>query len=243
MSAIFIKEIKSFFSSLTGYIAAIVFLAIFGLILWVFPGQFNILDNQYSTLDSLFYLAPWFFLFLVPAVTMKAFADEKKSGTLELILTKPISDINLIMGKYLASVVLILIILLPSLIFYLSVFLLGNPIGNIDTGGTWGSFIGLFFLATAYVSIGIFASSFTDNQIVSFIIAMVISFVVYLGFDSIASLESFSGMKYFITNLGINEHYNSMSRGVIDTRDLLYFICISLVFLFATRTVIQSRKW
>jgi len=243
MVAVLLKEIKSFFSSLTGYIAAIVFLVLFGLILWVFPGQFNILDNQYATLDSLFYLAPWFFLFLVPAITMKVFAEEKKSGTLELILTKPISEINLILGKYIASVILILIILLPSLIFYLSVFLLGNPIGNIDTGGTWGSFIGLFLLASAYASIGIFASSLTDNQIVSFILAMFISFIVYLGFDSIATLETFSSMKYLIINLGINEHYNSISRGVIDTRDLVYFICLSITFLIATRTVIQSRKW
>ncbi len=243
MIAIAFKEIKSFFSGLTGYIAAMVFLILFGLILWVFPGQFNILDNGYATLDPFFNLAPWFFLFLVPSVTMKAFSDEKKTGTLELILTKPVSDIHIILGKYFASVILILIILIPSLIFYLSVYLLGNPFGNIDTGGTWGSFIGLFFLASAYASIGIFASSLTDNQIISFISAMVISFIFLLGFDSIATLNSFSGMKYFIITLGINEHYNSMSRGVIDTRDLLYFLGLSFVFLIATRTVLQSRKW
>jgi ABC-2 type transport system permease protein len=243
MYAIFIKEVQNFFSTLTGYIAAIVFLVSIGLIMWVFPGQLNVLDSGYATLDTLFAIAPWVFLFLVPAITMRTFAEEKRSGTIELLLTRPVSDIQLVMGKYLASVVLVLIILLPALIFYLSVYLLGSPVGNIDTGGTWGSFIGLFFLASAYASVGVFASSITDNQIVSFLLAMVIALVVYTGFDSLATLRIFAGIKYMLTSLSIHEHYSSMSRGVIDTRDVVYFVCLSAIFVLATRTALQSRKW
>lgn len=243
MYAIFIKEVSGFFSSLTGYIAATVFLVVIGLIMWVFPGSMNVLDSGYSTLETLFTIAPWVFLFLVPAITMKTFAEEKKNGTIELILTRPISDTHLVLGKYFASVLLVLLILIPSLIFYLSVYLLGSPVGNIDTGGTWGSFIGLFFLASSYAAIGVFASSLTDNQIVSFIIAIILSLFVLYGFDSIASLSLFSGLKLFLTSLGINEHYSSMSRGVIDTRDVVYFICLTSMFIIATRIRIQSRKW
>lgn len=243
MYAIFVKEVSGFFSSLTGYIAATVFLVVIGLVMWVFPGSLNVLDSEYSTLETLFTIAPWVFLFLVPAITMKTFAEEKKNGTIELILTRPISDTNLVLGKFFASVLLVLIILIPSLIFYLSVFLLGNPIGNIDTGGTWGSFIGLFFLASSYAAIGIFASSLTDNQIVSFIIALIISLFALWGFDSLASLSLFSGIKFTLVSFGINEHYSSMSRGVIDTRDLVYFVCLVCVFIIATRIRIQSRKW
>jgi len=243
MYAIFIKEVSGFFSSLTGYIAATVFLVVIGLIMWVFPGSMNVLDSGYSTLETLFGIAPWVFLFLVPAITMRTFAEERKNGTIELILTRPISDIRLVLGKYFASVLLVLLILIPSLIFYLSVYLLGSPVGNIDIGGTWGSFIGLFFLASSYAAIGIFASSLTDNQIVSFILAMILSLFLLYGFDSLATLSLFSQIKIFLVSLGINEHYSSMSRGVIDTRDLVYFISLSSLFIVATRIRIQSRKW
>jgi len=243
MFAIFSKEVSGFFSSLTGYIAATFFLVVNALVMWVFPGSMNVLDSGYSTLETLFIIAPWVFLFLVPAVTMKAFAEEKKNGTIELILTRPISDLKLVLGKYFASVLLVLLILIPALIFFVSVYFLGSPVGNIDTGGTWGSFIGLFFLAAAYAAIGVFASSLTDNQIVSFILAMVIALFGFSGFDSIASLEIFSNIKYFLVQLGINEHYSSMSRGVIDTRDIIYFVCLSSFFIIITRIRIQSRKW
>lgn len=243
MFAIFKKEISGFFSSLTGYIAATFFLVVNGLVIWVFPGSMNVLDSGYSTLETLFSIAPWVFIFLVPAITMKTFAEEKKNGTIELILTRPISDIKLVLGKYFASVLLVLLILIPSLIFFISIYLLGSPVGNIDTGGTWGSFIGLFFLAAGYAAIGVFASSFTDNQIVSFLLAIVISLLIFSGFDAIASLGIFSDLKYFLVQLGINEHYSSMSRGVIDTRDVVYFVCLSSLFVIATRIKIQSRKW
>ena len=243
MFAIFTKELKDFFSSLTGYISAIVFLLIIGLIMWVIPGDLNVLDSGYATLDSLFSIAPWVFLFLVPAVTMRTFSEEKRSGTIELILTRPISDTQMVLGKFFTSVVLVLIMLIPALLFYLSVYLLGNPVGNIDTGGTWGSFIGLFFLASAYAAVGIFTSSLTDNQIVSFILSMLLCFLLYTGLESLALLDAFSGIKYFLVSLSISEHYSSMSRGVIDTRDVVYFVALSALFLIFTRTKLESRKW
>jgi ABC-2 type transport system permease protein len=243
MYAIFIKELNSFFSSLTGLIAAVVFLIVNGLFIWVFPGELNVLDSGYSTLDTLFIIAPWIFLFLVPAIAMRTFSEEKRTGTIELLLTRPLTDMRLILGKYFAVIVLVLFILIPALFFFLSVYLLGNPVGNIDTGGTWGSFIGLFFLASGYAAISVFASSLTQNHIVSFIIGMLLCFVLFIGLDSIASLHFFKGIQHIVVSLGINEHYRSMSRGVIDTRDIMYFVALATIFLLATRTIIQSRKW
>ncbi len=237
------KEINIFLSSITGYVVIIVFLVANSLFMWVFPGELNILDSGYATLDTLFLIAPWVFLFLVPAVTMKMFAEEKRSGTLELLLTWPVSDLQIIMAKFLSGVILVLFSLLPALVYYYSVYQLGSPPGNLDTGGVWGSFAGLFFLASAYVAIGIFASSITDNQIVAFITAVIISFFFYIGFDSIASLPLFSNTEEFIVYLGINEHYRSMSRGVIDTRDVIYFVSLMAVFILITRVVLQSRRW
>lgn len=243
MYAIFIKELNNFFSSLTGLIAAIVFLVVNGLFIWVFPGELNLLDGGYSTLDTLFIMAPWVFLFLVPAISMRSFSEEKRTGTIELLLTRPISDIHLILGKYFAVVTLVIVILLPSLIFFLSVYLLGSPVGNIDTGGTWGSYIGLFFLAAGYAAISVFASSLTQNQIVAFIIGVILSFFLYIGLESIASVYLLKGIQHIIVPLGINEHYQSLSRGVIDSRDIMYFIGLSAFFILATRLVLQTRKW
>lgn len=243
MFAILSKEINSFFSTLTGYIAAIVFLLVNGLIMWVFPGELNVLDSGYSTIDTLFIIAPWVFLFLVPAVTMKTFAEEKRTGTIELLLTRPISDTQLVLGKYFASVVLVLIILIPSLIFFYSVSQLGSSKGNIDFGATWGSFIGLFLLASVYAAVGIFVSSLTDNQIVSFILSMAIAFFLYSGFQAIANIAPLSGKAISIVNMGIEAHYKSISRGVIDTRDVAYFIGVSALFLIGTKAKLQSRKW
>jgi len=243
MLSIFIKELKSFFSSLTGYIAAIVFLTTTGLVLWIIPGNLNILDGGVASLDSLFAIAPWVFLFLVPAITMRSFADEKKSGTIELILTRPVSDTAIVTGKFLAAFVLVIVLLLPTLIYYYSVYKLGNPVGNIDVGGTWGSFIGLLLLAAIYAAIGIFASTITDNSIVAFLLAVVFSLFVYTGISSLASFNSFSGIKQVLLNLSIVEHYSSLSRGVIDSRDVIYFVSVTLLFLIFARTIIESRKW
>jgi ABC-2 type transport system permease protein len=237
------KEINSFFSSLIGYIVIIVFLLITSMFLWLFPGEFNILDNGYATIDSLFVLAPWVFLFLVPAVTMRLFADEKKTGTIELLFTKPFTDLQIILSKYLSGLVLVLFSLIPTLIYFISVYLLGTEGSNIDVGGTWGSYIGLFFLAAIYVSIGLFASSLTENQIIAFLLGVVLSFFFYIGFESISTLSFLESISETILNIGINEHYKSISRGVIDIRDLIYFLSIIALFVFGTKTVLESRKW
>lgn len=243
MLTLFKKEIRAFLSSLIGYIAICVFLLLVGLFLWILPTDSNILTNGYAGLDALFSLAPWVFLFLIPAITMRSFADEKRAGTIEFLLTKPLTDLQIIVAKYLASVMLVLFSLLPTLIYYYTIYKLGNPIGNIDSGGTWGSYIGLFFLASAFAAIGIFASSLSDNQIVAFILAVFLCFFCYTGFQYISMLELFDKMDEFILSIGINEHYISMSRGVIDTRDIVYFFSLIALFILLTKTTLESRKW
>jgi ABC-2 type transport system permease protein len=243
MFAIFKKEITGFFSSLTGYIVIIVFLFINSLFMWIFPGEWNIFDNGYAGLDTMFLLSPWVFLFLVPAVTMRMFAEEKRLGTIELIFSKPITERGIIWGKFLASVSLVILALLPCLIYYISVYLLGETPGNLDKGGTWGAFIGLFFLASVYASAGIFASSLTDNQVIAFIIAVLVCFVLFMGFDSFAYLPGLKKIDEFIIGLGINEHYKSISRGVLDIRDVAYFASVVTILNEATRLVLLSRKW
>lgn len=243
MLALYRKEISSFLNSLIGYIVIVVFLVIISLFMWVFPGEMNILDAGYANIDTLFIIAPWVFMFLVPAITMRSFADERKSGTIELLLTRPLSDWQIVLAKYFAGVTLVLLSLIPTLVYYASVHFLGNPVGNIDTGGMWGSYIGLFFLASGFVAVGIFASSVTENQIVSFIVAVFLCFFFYIGFDSISNLALFGKIDALIIQLGIQEHYISMSRGVIDTRDVVYFISLAAFFLLLTKTVLESRKW
>ena len=174
---------------------------------------------------------------------MRMFADEKRAGTMELLLTKPLTDMSIVWSKFSAGFILVLFSLLPTLIYYFSVYQLGNPVGNIDSGGTFGSYIGLLFLGSSYVAIGVFSSSLTDNQIIAFLIAMFLCFFFYFGFDQIAALGSFHSMELLIISLGISEHYTSMSRGVIDSRDVLYFLGLIVIFALATRLVIQSRKW
>jgi ABC-2 type transport system permease protein len=243
MLALFKKEINGFFSSISGYIVIVVFLIANGLFLWIFPGDLNVFDSGYASLDTMFLISPWVFLFLVPAITMRLFSDEKRTGTIELLLTRPLTDLQIVLSKYFAGVVLVIFSLLPTLVYFVSVYMLGNPVGDIDTGGTWGSFFGLFCLASVYAAIGIFASSISDNQIVAFIVAMLFSFFLYIGFESISSLAIFGNHESFIINLGINEHYKSMSRGVIDTRDVVYFIMVISIFIMLTKVKLQSRKW
>jgi ABC-2 type transport system permease protein len=242
MFTLYIKEVKYFFSNLMGYIVVAVFTIACSLFMWVFPGEMNILDAGYSTMDTFFIMAPWIFLFLVPAITMRMFAEEYKAGTIELLLTRPLSEMQIVLAKYLASISLVLISLLPALISFASVYLLGNPPGNLDLGGTWGSFIGLFFLAAVYAAIGLFCSAITDNQIIGFLIALAISFFIYIGFESISSLAGEPKIEELIRYLGINEHYKSMSRGVIDSRDLIYFLGTICLFLMGTRMLLDRRK-
>ncbi|MDR0970013.1 MAG: gliding motility-associated ABC transporter permease subunit GldF [Lentimicrobiaceae bacterium] len=243
MYALFKKEISSFLSSLIGIMVIAVFVLITGLFLWVFQSDFNILNFGYANLDGLFILAPFVFLFLVPAITMRSFSEEKRTGTIELLLTKPLSDLQIILAKFFACVVLVLLSLLPTLIYFFSVYKLGNPVGNLDTGGIWGSYIGLFFLSTSFVAIGIFSSSITDNQILSFILSVFLCGFAYLGFELIYSLSLFGSIDLFMKQLGIAAHYNSMSRGVIDTRDILYFLSIIALFVGLTKLALASRKW
>ena len=243
MFAIFRKEIRGYFSSLTGYLVIIVFVLINSLFMWVFPGEWNILDSGYAGLDTLFFVSPWVFMFLVPAVTMRMIAEEKRSGTIELIYSRPITERELIYGKYFASVCLVLLALLPGVIYYYSVYSLGDTPGNLDKGGTMGSFIGLFFLASVYASAGILASSISDNQVVAFILAVIICFFLFMGFDSIAYLPGLKKLDEFFIRLGINEHYKSISRGVVDIKDIVYFIAVIVFFNEATRFYLLSRKW
>ena len=242
MRAILLKEIRSFFSSLTGYIAIIIFLLVNAWFMWIGPGEFNVLDGGYANLDTLFTLAPWVFLFLLPAVTMRLFAEEKKSGTIELLLTKPVSKLQLVLGKYFAAVLLAALALLPTLVYYYSVHQLGNPVGNLDAGSIWGSYIGLLFLAAGYAAIGIFASTLTANQIVAYILAAVGCFFCYTGFDGLSQLFANTSADSLLLALGINEHYKSVSRGVVDSRDIVYFLSLITFFLALTLLVLQSNK-
>ena len=240
---LFKKEIQGFFASLTGYLVIAVFLLVTGLCLWVIPGVLNIPDSGYASLESLFFIAPWVFLFLVPAITMRSFAEEKKTGTIELLLTKPISEWQVTVAKYLAAAAVVVIALLPCVVYIFSVWRLGSTAGNLDTGATYGAMIGLVMLGAVYAAIGTFTSSLTDNQIIAFIVAALLCFVFYEGFDAFAKMFESPAMHDFITYLGIKEHYASISRGVVDLRDLTYFFGVITVFLLLTRLKPQSRRW
>lgn len=211
--------------------------------MWLFPTEFNIPDSGYAVMDPLFILAPWLFLFLIPAVTMRMFAEEQRSGTIELLLTQPLTDMQIVFAKYAGAVILVLISLLPTLVYYVTVYRLASPAGNIDTAGIAGSYIGLFLLACGFVSIGIFSSSITNNQIVAFITGVILCFFFFSGFDFISTLSENAVVTNILASLGISAHYSSLSRGVIDSRDVIYFISLSLLFLFLSRFILEKRKW
>lgn len=247
MLALLRKEINLFFASPIGYLVIAVFLLFNGLFLWLFKGDFNILDNGFADLNPFFLLSPWILIFLIPAITMRSFCDEKKQGTLELLLTKPLSPFQIVLGKYLGAFVLFVIALAPTLLYVYTIYQLGHPIGNLDIGSIIGSYIGLLLLAAAYTAIGIFSSSLSDNQIVGFIIAVFICFFFYFGFEGLSNYNPF-GEYFHIETLGIEEHYQSISRGVLDSRDIVYFISIIVLFIFLTKKNIQNslsnkRKW
>lgn len=240
MFALYKKELSSFFSSLTGYLTMIVFLVVTGLMLWVFKSGFNLLDYKYAGLDGLFLLGPFLYLFLIPAITMKMFAEEKRNGTLELLLTKPLSEMTIVTAKFLAGLTLVVVSLIPTVVYYWSVYRLGDPVGNIDTGSVVGSYIGLVFLGAAFVSIGLFASSVSNNQIVAFITAALLCAFCYLGFESLYQLMQ-GRFALLLRELGLEAHYESISRGVVDTRDVVYFVSVTLFFMFLTRMVLRWR--
>ncbi len=240
MIQVFKKELNSFLNSLIAYVVIGVFLTSIGLMMWVFTDT-SVLDYGFADMDTLFSLGPYVFIFLVPAITMKSFAEEKKMGTMELLLTKPLSDWNIVMGKFLAAFALVMFALAPSLIYYYSIYQLGNPIGNIDSAGVAGSYVGLMFLSIVFCAIGLLASSLTTNQIVSFILAAFLSFIFYTGFDSLSSLGGNAAL--LVKQFGILYHYESLSRGVIDSRSVIYFVSLAGLILLGTKTVISSRQW
>ena len=236
------KEITAYLSSLVAYITIGAFLLVMGLLLWVFP-ESSILDYGYAGLDGLFSTAPYLLMFLIPAITMRSLAEERREGTFELLATRPLTNTQIVLGKYLACVVLLLFTLLPTLFYYYTVYQLGLPVGNVDTGGVIGSYIGLFLLGCAFTAIGIFASGVTKNQIIAFVIAVFLCFFFYSGFDSLGGMLSLQDSS--IQQLGITEHYQSVSRGVLDTRDLAYFIILSALFILLTLFALirqQQRK-
>ena len=242
MLALFRKELTLFFSSLIGYIAIGLFLIANGLFIWVLP-EFSVLEYGYASLDQLFSLAPFIFLILIPAITMRSFAEERKAGTIEILSTKPLTDMDIVMGKYLAGLVLVVFSILPTLLYVYSVESLTMSGASIDWGGTWGSYIGLILLGGAYLAIGIFASAVTDNQIVAFVLGLFLCFTFYQLIDFLRDFDFGGLVDQIMEGISIQSHYRSLSRGVIDTRDVIYFLSFITAFLYATKTLIQSRRW
>ncbi len=232
MWPVFKKEISSFFTSPVGYLVMGLFLVLSGLFLWVFKGPFNILDYGFADLSLFFLLAPWIFLLLIPAVTMRSFSEEQKLGTLELLLSKPISTTSLVLGKYFGALVLVLIAILPTLLYVATIYNLGTTAGNMDTGLIWGSYGGLVLLMALYVSIGLLCSTLTENQIVAFLGAILLCFLLYYGFESLSTLFTDGNSALDIQRMGIKAHYERISLGIVDSRDLVYFLSLIAFFLF-----------
>jgi len=242
MVALFKKEINTFFSSVTGYLVMIVFLVSIGLFMWVFTDT-SVLEYNFATMEQLFSIAPLVFLFLIPAITMKSISEEYAQGTIELLNTKPLSVGQIVVGKFLASSVLVFFSLLPTIIYYYSIYQLGSPPGNLDTGAILGSYMGLFLLACCFVAIGMFASSLTTNQIVAFIFGAFFCFFLHWAFSFLSRIQIFSGsMELIIQKMGINYHYTNISRGLLDSRDIIYFFSVIVIFLMATIQVLEKKK-
>ena len=240
MKALLLREIKSFFGSPIGYLVIAVFLLLNGLFLWVFEGEFNILNSGFADLSPFFTLAPWILIFLIPAVTMRSFSDEKKQGTIELLFTKPLSVWEIVNGKFFGALLLIIIAIIPTVVYVLTVSSLGYPEGNIDMGSTLGSYFGLLFLIAGYTAIGIFTSTLSDNQIVAFILSVFVCFLFYYGFEGISQYAGeFSSL---VASFGMDYHFKSISRGVLDTRDIIYFVSIAALFLSLTVYKLKALK-
>jgi len=234
------KEWNQFFSSLTGYIALIVFLLLNGLIFFVFPNT-SLLDFGYASLEGFFSLAPWVLLFLIPTVTMRSLADEYKAGTFELLKTLPLKSNQIVWGKFFGALLIVLLALIPTTIYAFSLQHL-SAAGGIDVGATTGSYIGLILLGAVFTSVSLCASSFTNNTVVAFISGAVVCLILYTGFDALSQLPFFAnGMDYYVQMLGINFHYKNISRGVIDGRDMIYFFAVILFFIAITKRNIETR--
>ncbi|MFI8379586.1 gliding motility-associated ABC transporter permease subunit GldF [Leeuwenhoekiella sp. NPDC079379] len=238
MIAILKKEFHSFFASPVGYLVIGLFLILNWLFLWVFDNDFNQFDYGFADLTPFFQLVPWIFIFLIPAVTMRSFSDELRLGTLELLLTQPITTLKLVLGKFFGAFLLILLALIPTLIYIYAIDQLGNPQGNYDSGILIGSYLGLLFLALAYTAIGIFASTLSENQIVAFIIAVFLCFLFYFGFDGLADVSNIE----FSKTLSLQRHFQSISRGVLDSRDLIYFLGVATAFIAMTTFKLEKKR-
>lgn len=239
MLAIFRKEINQFFSSPIAYIIMGVFLTAIGLMLWVFP-ETNLLENGYADMGTFFNLTPYVMLFLAPAVTMRSIADEVRSGTLEWLLTKPVGRWGVVGGKFLASWLLVLLTLLPTLLYYATLYQLGSPVGNIDSAGIFGSYIGLALLAGVFVAVGLWASSLNDNQVVAFVLGVFLCFLLYVGLGALAGLSVFGGLSYYLSSFALDEQYRALGRGVIDSRNVIYLFSLLIFFLLLTVQRLKS---
>ena len=233
MLAILKKELNLFFGTPIGYLVIAIFLLINGLFLWVFKGDFNILNAGFADLNNFFYLTPWFFIFIIPAITMRTFSDEIRLGTIEIIKTKPISNWEIVLGKYLGSFILILLALVPTLSYVYTIMQLATTPEHIDYGSIIGSYFGLLFLTSAFTAIGLFTSTLSNNQIVAFILGAALSFFMFYGFEAISDLNIFKDFN--IRNFGMHARFESIGRGVIDTKDLIYFLSITFFFLWLTK--------
>lgn len=242
MIAVFLKEVNGFLNSLIAYVVIGVFLTSIGLLMWVFP-ESSVLEYGYADMGTLFLTGPYVFMFLIPAITMRFFAEEKRTGTAEILFTRPLRDIDVILGKYFAGFFLVFLSLIPTLLYFLSVYYLGNPVGNLDISGTVGSYIGLLLLGGVFVSIGVLASALTENQVVAFILAVFLCFMMYSGLDSLANIDIWGSVNYYLKEASILTHYNSLSKGLIDFADLVYFLSVIGVVILLTKLVIESRKW
>ncbi|MAJ51413.1 MAG: gliding motility-associated ABC transporter permease subunit GldF [Flammeovirgaceae bacterium] len=241
MIAVMMKEIHEFLYSIIAYLIIGVFLIGVSIVLWVLP-KTSLLEYGYASMEPLFNIGPYLFMFLIPAITMKSFAEEKRSGTIELLYTLPLSSRAIVLGKFLAASSLVFFSLLPTLVYYYSIYQLGNPPGNLDTSGIVGAYFGLFFLGSVFASIGIFSSSITENQIVSFVVAATLCYISYEGFTTVARIDLWVSWAYYIEYFGIMFHYNAMSKGVIDLSNLTYFVGFIVIMLLATNYSLEARK-
>lgn len=242
MRALYLKEINSFLSSIIGYVFIVIYLIASGLFHWILSFNTNLLEGAEADMIPFFNLSPVIFLVLIPAITMRSIAEERRTGTIELLLTRPISDLSMILAKYFAGVTLLVIAILPTIVYFISMYYLGKPVGIIDSGATFTSYIGLILLGAVFVSIGIFASSLTSSQIVAFILAMFLCWIFYDGFNLLGNFSQIGSFDAIVQNIGIAKHYDAIKKGVINTSDILYFVSVIVVFISASLTVVKTLK-
>lgn len=241
MLNIYRKEINSFLSSLIAYIVISVFLVAMGLLVWVFP-ETNVMDYGYADMGTFFTMAPFVLMFLIPAITMKMLAEETKTGTIEILVVKPVTKLQVILGKYFAALTLVIVAIVPTLVYYYSLYQLATPLGNVDTAGITGSYIGLLLLASVFSALGILASAMTNNQVVAFIIATFLSFILFTGLNSLAGINVWSAISLPLSKMSLEYHYHAMSKGLLDSRDIIYLISVSALFLFFSKLILDYKK-